>query len=279
MFDKNDTLKVKGIGIICLLFHHLFLSEQRIINNNIQLEFLSVSQLQSMAVGARICVWIFAFLSAYGLTCQYIKQKDKNVSRYVAKRWISLMQSFWFIYPVMFVLSFVLFRNPLEVYTGKGLYVVLDFLGIADLFGTPMLSSVWWYMCFAQVVLFMFPILYKFCEALGAASLPAVFILLQFIEEGIHSDFGGYYTNYLFVVVLAIVCAQKNFFEKSAIKSSKHLACVLEGIGLVLITIGFVYLRVKFAGSDQWKITTIYYSVAVLLLCVFVNKYLRWKPI
>ena len=30
MFTKNDTLKVKGIAICLLLFHHLFMSENRI---------------------------------------------------------------------------------------------------------------------------------------------------------------------------------------------------------------------------------------------------------
>ena len=79
MFDKFQSLKAKGIAICLLLFHHLFYSADRIAANGVVFRFLEQEQVMSLATGARICVWIFAFLSAYGLTKQYLKVDEMSL--------------------------------------------------------------------------------------------------------------------------------------------------------------------------------------------------------
>ena len=34
-------------------------------------------------------------------------------------------------------------------------HMFLDFMGWADFFGTPTLTGVWWYMCFAQILIWV----------------------------------------------------------------------------------------------------------------------------
>ncbi len=70
-FSKNDTARVKGIAILMLLFHHLFYNPKLIEQREIVFRFIPQEKITAVAIGARICVWIFAFLSAYGLASQY----------------------------------------------------------------------------------------------------------------------------------------------------------------------------------------------------------------
>ena len=71
MFNKNDSLKAKGIAILLLLFHHLYRSETIIASHGIVCRFLSVKAISTFSTNARVCVWIFVFLTAYGLTEQF----------------------------------------------------------------------------------------------------------------------------------------------------------------------------------------------------------------
>lgn len=70
-FSKNDTARVKGIAILMLLFHHLFYNPKLIEQREIVFHFVPQEKITAVAIGARICVWIFVFLSAYGLASQY----------------------------------------------------------------------------------------------------------------------------------------------------------------------------------------------------------------
>lgn len=78
MFSKNETLKAKGIAILLLLFHHLFYDSERIEQSGVQFLIFQQDIVQQIAVAARICVWIFVFLSAYGLTYQYVNRKEDS---------------------------------------------------------------------------------------------------------------------------------------------------------------------------------------------------------
>ena len=101
-FDKTETGKVKGIAICLLLFHHLFYSQARVDAGGVVFRWLPQSLVMSLATGARVCVPIFVFLSAYGLTVQYGKLGDAPSRRdrliFMKKHWLSLMKPYWFIY-------------------------------------------------------------------------------------------------------------------------------------------------------------------------------------
>lgn len=130
-FQKTDTLKMKGIAICLLLFHHLFYSMDFIITNGVEVHLISLNTLSQIATGARVCVWIFAFLSAYGLTMQYTKTDVENwpVKTFVKKYWLGIMKPYWFVWFISYFLSFFIFRNPVELYQKNIIYMALDFGG------------------------------------------------------------------------------------------------------------------------------------------------------
>ena len=82
-FDKDRTIMIKGVAILLLLFHHLFLVKERLLANGVHIPDNVYEKMYPIVVQARICVWIFVFLSGYGLAKKYeIYQNNKNNCRY-----------------------------------------------------------------------------------------------------------------------------------------------------------------------------------------------------
>lgn len=61
MFTKDETVKVKGIAILLLMFHHMFYNLEKVEQSGMKFWWLSETQIQPVAIAARICVWIFVF--------------------------------------------------------------------------------------------------------------------------------------------------------------------------------------------------------------------------
>lgn len=276
VFSKEDSMKVKGISILLLLFHHLFYNLSHIEESGMQFLFVTATQIVPIAVLARICVYLFIYLSAYGLTIQYTSKKE-STDRWLLKRWLSLMRPFWFVYVIMFFMYLSVVKNPFYFYEGNILYLILDVLGWSDFFGTPILSAPWWYMCLAQLILLLIPFLTVFCEKLGWGSYFIVFIGLQYLPEGIRSPYGGRYSNYFLVIVLAVICAKKEIFKKINKSRDSKVLSFFECLGLC-VAIGFlVFFKHKLTGQDQWQINSLFCSVVAFLVCIVTSKYVRIK--
>ena len=278
VFSKENSLEVKGIAILLLLFHHLFRTEKLINSFGIVLQWVQPGRLTDIAAGARICVWLFAFVSAYGITIQYLRRADDGLGLFLWKRWVSLMSGFWFCY--LLVILFYLARGGDlgSVYEGQPANALFEFFGISDLLGTPRLRGVWWYMCFAQVQLLILPFIIEAGKKIGWSLIPMVFIIQLFLVDGIHSTSGGSYLNYLMVTVVAVICAEKDFFARIR-KDEKPLPAVIIAVLLLIGIAGLVILRVK--GIDDISIQGLpglVYAGAALLLVIFVYKYLDRSP-
>lgn len=71
MLTKQNTLEIKGVAILCMIFYHLFGFAERLPIENIQ------SWIGSPVTKAfQICVPIYLFMSGYGLQCIAIKKKE-----------------------------------------------------------------------------------------------------------------------------------------------------------------------------------------------------------
>lgn len=83
-FTKEDSLRTKGVAVILLLFHHLFFADR---GYPVELHLISRDTLGVLAVAARICVWIFCFISAYGITLQFNrKSEEQSIGKFVFTR-------------------------------------------------------------------------------------------------------------------------------------------------------------------------------------------------
>ena len=86
----------------------------------------------------------------------------------------------------------------MRVYENSVIRMIADVFAVSDFFQTGLLSGVWWYMCLAQIIVLLIPLIDSLCERLGMAVVPIGFLLPQFIPDSIHSKYGGSYLNYFF---------------------------------------------------------------------------------
>lgn len=279
-FDKHETLKAKGIAICLLLFHHLFYSADLLERGGIVLHWVSQHTVMTAALSARVCVWIFAFLSAYGLTKQYCQLGNEPSAEmkvhFIKKHYISLMKPYWFIWPIVMLLSFFIFQSPKVLFAGNPAYVLLSLLGLSDFFGTPTPTTIWWYMCFAQILLVLIPFFAELCKKYGILTLPSFFILIQYLnQDGSISSAVGSYIDYMFAVVLGVYFAQSGAMEKLAgrIRSRRYIyilsACLLL-IGCCICL--SIPLHISSA-NDPWRIKKLFMSAAAVIICILSFQY------
>lgn len=269
LFTTKDTLKIKGIAIVMLIVHHMFLADNSYEINTIKYFIVNQYYIQKLAIAARICVWIFVFLSAYGCAYKYDEKREETKVYYI-ERWFSLMKGYWFIYILSFVLLIIFQKQPLMVYDKNMIYIFLDFFGLADFWGTPMLSGVWWYMCLAQFVLICVPVFYGMVKKYSGFCIVIFFVLLRYLNSGIRSNYGGTYTIYVYAILLGIVCYQQDILSK--IKEKKK--SVFELVCLPLVIVGGIYVKMKYASVDEYQTTLILFSLSACAFVILVFKYL-----
>lgn len=165
-FTLTDTNCMKGIGILCMYYHHFYLSTDRFKEYDVSFYPLSTARGVKIAVFLKICVAIFLFLSGYGM---YVSQKKSDFRSLIAasvKRYIKLTASFLFIFWIVQIVFFYTGRF-FKIY-GTGLesigYVLIDSIGLAHLFHTPTYLGTWWYMSLISLIIWIFPLLYKSTE-------------------------------------------------------------------------------------------------------------------
>lgn len=217
-FTIQDTFKAKCIAILLLIFHHMFNDEEEIVQN-CRIRFIECNTIVKAAVNARVCVWIFVFLSAYGITISYMRgmtSRTPTAEYRVRFFWhrVLMLQKIYF--PTVIIQYVVLLlTKPSSELILNPLYVVTNFLGIADILNFPKLTGLYWYISFTLLLILFFPLFYDICERYSYLTIPIVSVLtLGYMGEGIHSHNGGLYLQYISAVFAGIIFAQKNVWYK-----------------------------------------------------------------
>lgn len=263
-----------------MLFHHLFYSMDRVSANGVDISMISLATLSQIATGARVCVWIFAFLSAYGLTVQYKEMVDhegRAIKVFVKRYWLRLMRPYCFVWFLSYFLSFFFFRNPVELYQKNIVYMALDFLGLADFFKTPTMLGAWWYICFAQIVILLIPVIAEAGKKLGIILMPLAFVLIQYLPDGISSPYGGRYKSYFIVVVLGSLCAEYDIFQYFVSKSNHRGVRTGEACTYIIGILLLLYVNEKYLKSNETMVGTVAVSFAVFFMCVWCQKYFTFS--
>ncbi len=264
IFSKTDTLAIKGIAILLLLNHHNFLSADRFDNYNVSFFPFSEQSVVSFSVAGKICVSIFAFLSAYGLTLSLKKYGGETTLRagqyrdYLAPRLIKLMWGFWFAFVFCAVACAFISPQHFSVYsTSAGKYgimrgftnAVIDFFGLAFLFDSPTLNGTWWYMTLAIFIVIIVPLMAACCKKFG--TLAAVLITLfvpRLIVLGTDFSVGGQSNvlRYMFVVLLGVLFAQNDILallKEFSVTKNRVLNKVIKFVVATAILALFYVLR------------------------------------
>ena len=98
-FSVTDSMAIKGIAIILMVFHHCFFRADLTADYAIVFYPFSHDFVVRMALVCKICVPIFAFLSGYGLYISFRSGSENHpVRQWTLKRLLSTMSGFWFVY-------------------------------------------------------------------------------------------------------------------------------------------------------------------------------------
>ena len=267
-FLKNDTLAIKGVAILFLLHYHNFYPVDKFENYEINFYPFSMDTMVSLTKFLKICVAMFAFLSAYGLTLSLKKyNKDycitgKQYSHYIKTRLPKLMWGYWFVFILSCALCAILQRDRFELYMKDGglhgvmwgaFNVIADFLGLSSLMNSPTLCGTWWYMSLALFIVIIVPFAARMNKKYGflAVTLLCVFIpRVLIVNKSFSVGRENSLLRWLFAVVLGVLFAQEDLLAKiksAQIMRNKAVKFIISTLAVILSWIVYVALNGKAA--------------------------------
>ena len=279
-FSKKDTLVVKGVAIIIMLFHHCFTSADRYAGYDIVFSSIGEALTVEIASFFKICVAIFVFISGYGISISLSKIQSNDFAGYkkqLAKRYFSLMTVFWFIYILGLISAAIIKPSMLSVYKKPFwlncvLLAFLDFMGVSELFGTPTLIGTWWYMSLAILIVAIMPLLYRLYKKFGCLPiLMLTFLVCNIVHRAYDDNVINFdMVRWIFTLELGMICADKDLLARikvfHIVKKSKVWDYIIK---FIVMTAGLV-LCFFFRQRSVWAIGYIcdgLVSAYVVLYC------------
>lgn len=241
IFTKEYTNIVKGFAIIMLLLYHLFGNVYELGAMGVICEPLSYEVFSVICGFGNICVSIFVFLTAYGISKSIDIRSDidgKLLCGQAFKRAGRLMVQFFLLY-----LSVVLVMHPhlnFKAYYGEGgggfVQMLVDSLGLSHFFSTKMMNITWWYMEIAYLLIFLVPFLCVLYKKTG------IYLILVMYVFPFLIPINGDVLRYLLVAVAGVCAAYGGWIEKAM---NGKLPLVLKWLIGILGLALCVYVREK----------------------------------
>ena len=265
-FSKDDTLAVKGIAILIMMQHHCFRNASLFANYDVSFYPFSESLIVPISNFFKICVGMFVFLSAYGLTVSLKKYdsqyslNSKQYTDYLNTRLVKLMWGYWFVFILSQILTIFIAPEHTMRYFENGMFrgafnVFVDFLGLSNLFGTISLNNTWWYMTLAVFIVLVVPFIAKALKKYNILFVGLVCLFLPRIIN-ITKDFRvGELANcyrWVFAILLGIIFAKYNLLPKLKdfmITNNKVLSKIIKFVIATAILVGFYMARTAFKGT------------------------------
>lgn len=261
-FSKDDTQKVKGLAIIFMFIHHCFLDPSRYTGKEINFFPFSEGLVNNVALSMKICVAMFVFLSAYGMTLSFKKVNNhfdctkKEISNLILKRYIKMMGGFMFVFIFLQLYSLV---AGMEWYThvyGTGimsvLYAVIDLFGMAQIFHTPTFIATFWYMSLAQIIIFILPVMIWIYKRFSGYILISIAIMISILFPVTTADASkpntyAFFTVYVVCIALGIIAADHQTFTAlksyNPLKQVPFIGKLIKFIIYIAVIILLVYFR------------------------------------
>lgn len=275
VFTKDKTLILKGIAIILLLFHHVFYSTYTLRVQSPQL-FIFSNLTGFLCKNGAISIFIFAILSGYGLAAS--SETDKlNSSKIIIHRERKLLSIYIPIYLIgligLLVDSGVTIRTLQAVY-GENiqqclLSILLDMLGVADLFGLQILNPTMWYMSAAHIII-VGGTVYDYFDKKTRMGTEILALLIMY--GATHQ--GEVLFDCLLAGCIGVWLYSHRILQKISLFFSGKCKRIIEL--LVLLLLFWVYIFI-----DRSELIDFYY-LAALFMCltlIITNDYLAYIPV
>lgn len=215
----QDSLIIKGIAICLMLWHHVFLD-----NYDYGISVYKFS------VFAKVCVSLFLFVSAYGLSIQHDKElsllkndlwhslRFKYIIQFYIKRLLKLYSHFWVIFILFVPIGVFIFDRALSIPYGDEnivFHLLCDFFGLAE-FQSYNIS--WWFYRLIITMYLLFPFLYVAIRRWNIYVIMLSLLLLIYYRSNFQII-----PCYLFPFVLGISFAQNRNRISSILNMFHHL--------------------------------------------------------
>lgn len=287
VFTTADTRKIKGWAIILMFIHHCFLDPERYAGKTVIFDPFSEDFVNKAALSMKICVALFVFISAYGITISYKKKcadlkalSPETVQKSLYRRSVKLWMNFAFIFFLAQIWSLIVVRDGRYalIYGGgikSCLYFAIDMFGLAELFGTPTFLATFWYISLAWMIIFVIPLLLVIYKKIGGAALLALCVIISSLFP-VTTDYSfAHFPQYIVVIGAGIIAADTGLFEKMA-----EMRIVCKPVKFVVYALAFLMLLyVRFSRVSQ-PVTAMADAALVVvncaMFCEFVN---RWPVI
>ncbi|MBE5916532.1 MAG: acyltransferase [Pseudobutyrivibrio ruminis] len=273
-FSINETNKVKGLAILLLIFHHMYRTTDEIAARGAVPILLTGDSISHIAYCFRICVYIFAFLTAYGLTKLLLKSEKVSYTKFVIKRYLKLLAPYWFTLVCIWLFwLFALRQSPLARYDGNILFMAADFMSVLELLGhtDKMFLGLFWYMNFAVAEIIVLPLLVVAAKKFGYYLVIISIFLYNVLPTICDSTYGGNYNSYLFIIELGVLFALNDSLEIINNTFEKMTAFKKMVIGGLLLVVSFCapYLARFVITSEKFGVTYILQTLGAIALIVF----------
>lgn len=150
--SKNDTQSIKGIAILLMLWHHLFLTSP---------EYGAFAS--SFAIVSKICVALFLLVSGYGLTKQYDLIEKRNLLNtvvFLIRRFVSFYLQYWFCFLLVVVVGNVFGFSFADAYPASRNTLKCLFWDFWGQMGYDSYLKPWWFNKMIIQLYILFPVLY-----------------------------------------------------------------------------------------------------------------------
>lgn len=187
MFTRTDTKIVKGLAILLMLAHHLFLfPERQPTGFEFQDLVMTDGVLLTTVVGrfGKLCVALFLFLGGYGLWCR----KDKN--GLMKDSILRLYKAYWKVFLIFVPIGFAFFGNQVMFCEDEAVYgafsgysfkhLLANFIGWEHEY-----NQEWWFLKTYLCVLFLGWIYIRSVRKIGFWRECMLVILSVILFEGV----------------------------------------------------------------------------------------------
>lgn len=269
VFSKNDTINVKAIAILLMVYYH-----------SVALAGVSYIELIGKVVykTGNICVTLFAFISAYGITKKINSCKDdallENIVNRVKKIYYSYLPAVilaMLITVLMDRVNALLGNGDINTFSqvyGRGIkgifHVFINMLGLTHIvYGNNVytLNQTWWYMSLALIIAIATPIFVRlFRNKLFKYIAYMVTIVLMIV-------FKSEYFQYLTVIYIGIEVAQRKEFANIESKT-------IVGGGVIIL----FWLLYRGIVGGKWNALVnclVAYPIIILIVVVIGNRKIR----
>ena len=186
-FTINDTLQVKGIAIVMMLFHHLFGFPDRIPQGITLIDVQIKGQMLSyyVAVFCKLCVAVFVFLGGVG-TYYSFRNDQKEIKKAFTKIF-RLYKTYWIVFAVFVPVGFALGTQRFDITT-----FIKSAMGISHAY-----CAEWWFFLPYIVVALQYAIMCRWFEKthnilIELTFIVAVFLCSKYVIQELPSEFRSF---------------------------------------------------------------------------------------